>query len=78
MRNRNKNDTPSGEQMSFDPDVDRYPDLKRLFSRIEASDAIPDGPVERLEITCLAGGEATCRVWPARALEPEGVFLEAE
>jgi hypothetical protein len=78
MRNRNITETPLAHQADFDPDSDRYPDLSDVLRRIIASDALPSGPIERLEVTCLAGGEATCRVWPARASEPEGMYLEAE
>jgi len=42
---------------------------------IEQLPELPNGPVERLEITTLASGEATYRVWEPRADEPIGGYL---
>jgi len=54
-----------------DTDVDRYPSLDYCFARV--LDAIGDDieTVERIEVSALASGECTYRVWPARAEEPE-------
>lgn len=59
-------------QPEFDHNVDRYPDLDRALAWAMQHEDFPHGPVERLEVTCLASNEATWRVWPARAEEPIG------
>ena len=59
----------------FDPDADRYPSLDRVIQALKDDVDIPDGPVERVEMTFLASGEATYRVWTARAEEPAGGYL---
>lgn len=61
--------------MDANTDVDRYPDPRELVTRIVDEDDFPDGSVERIEITCLASGEATWRVWPARAEDPIGGYF---
>jgi hypothetical protein len=58
-----------------DTDTDRYPDLKGVVASILDDPNLPQGPVERLEVTCLASGEATYRVWAARAEDPEGGYI---
>lgn len=58
-----------------DPNVDRYRNIYDLLSDLSESGQLPNEPVERVEITCLANGEANCRYWTARAEEPEGLFL---
>ena len=58
-----------------DHNRDRYPELRDAISRFLDSGNLPDGPVERVELTFLANGEGNCRVWPARAEEPDSVFL---
>jgi hypothetical protein len=57
------------------PDEDRYPTPKAAFAAI--ADELDDfeGPVERIEVWFLAGGDATYRVYPARAEEPLGGYL---
>jgi hypothetical protein len=67
--------TPNRRATDFDPDVDRYPELNKVLQAIMRSSEIPKGPVERVEVTTLASGEATCRVWPARADEAIGLYL---
>jgi hypothetical protein len=66
---------PGKEKPSFDPDKDRYPELEAVLSAVLASDEIPSGPIERLEVTSLASGEATARVWTPRAEEPLGLYF---
>lgn len=59
----------------FDHNVDRYPNLSQVLTRIQQEPEIPKEGVERVEVTCLASGEATYRVWAARAEEPVGGYL---
>lgn len=66
-------DTKAPKQLDFN--VDRYPTFTQLIARIQSEAEIPDVAVERLEITCLASGDATYRYWTARAEEPEGGYL---
>ena len=58
-----------------DTDTDRYPEVKEALNRILSDAELPKGPVERIEVTFLASGEATYRVWQARAEEPDGGYL---
>lgn len=55
--------------------VDRFPHLQDVLAVIQDIDETANGPVERLEITCLASGEATYRIWPPRAEEPVGGYI---
>jgi hypothetical protein len=67
----------SGENgRSFDTNEDRYPSFFEVLRRVMDETDLPDGPVERLEVTCLASGEATYRVWAAREIEPQGGYLQ--
>jgi hypothetical protein len=66
---------PLDREEGIDPNVDRYPDLDRVIRHIEDDLDLPDGPIERLELTFLASGEATYRVWAARAEDPEGGYI---
>lgn len=63
-------DTPSTE--------DRYPSAHHALHAVINADDFPEGPVERIEVYCLASGEATWRVWEARAEEPQGGHLSEE
>ena len=45
--------------------------MQRILKEAE----LPEGTIERLEVTFLASGEGTYRVWPARAEDPEGGYL---
>jgi hypothetical protein len=65
------------KESDFDHNVDRYPDFLGAMRTIVEQAEIPDGPIERIEITFLASGEATYRVWRARAVEPDGGYLPA-
>jgi len=56
---------------------DRYPSARAAFSRILEQGGLPDGPVERVEMTALANGEVTYRYWTVNAEEPEGGVLSA-
>lgn len=58
-----------------DADVDRFPNLKQILSELAGSDGVPDVPIERLELTTLANGDATYRYWEPRAEESEGGFI---
>jgi hypothetical protein len=53
-----------------DTDRDRYPELSKVFSKILEAEDIPQGAIERVEVSCLAGGDATYRVYTPRAEEP--------
>jgi hypothetical protein len=61
-----------------DTDLDRYPILRDVLAALDANEDIPDTPIERLELTALASGEATYRYWPARAEESEGGAMSFE
>ena len=63
--------------MDIDPNEDRYPELDQVLSQARQHDDWPEGPVERIEITCLASGEATWRVWEPRAEDPLGGYIPA-
>lgn len=58
-------------------DVDHYPNVYDLLAHLTSAGLLPNTPVERLEVTALASGEATFRYWTPRAQEPEGGYLEA-
>jgi hypothetical protein len=59
----------------MDTDADRYPALEGVLRAVLASPEIPSGPIERVEVNCLASGEATWRVWTPKADEPEGGYF---
>ena len=62
--------------MADDPSADRYPDINEVIVAAQQDEDFPEGPVERFEVTALASGEGTWRVWPARAEEPIGGYLD--
>lgn len=62
--------------MAWDPDADRFQDIREVVDEVLHEHDFPSGPIERLEITCLANGEANARVWVARAEEPAGFHYE--
>lgn len=62
----------------FDTDADRYPSIKEVFAVVLDRLGEEDSPVERVEVTALASGEATYRVWPAREEDPETGYLPPE
>lgn len=68
-------ESSEGNAGTFDPNVDRYPNFFDVLRRVMDETELPDAPIERLEVTCLASGEATYRVWEARAVEPDGGYL---
>jgi hypothetical protein len=78
MRRKGDSQQTDKPQPEIDFDSDRYPDLERVFSRIIAAPELPTGPIDRVDVRGLANGDATCRIWPARAEEPEGLYLPAE
>lgn len=54
--------------------ADRYPDLRATIEKVLADEFMPSEPIERFEVTLLPSGEATYRVWQARAEEPVGGY----
>jgi len=54
----------------FDHNEDRYPIIQDVLQSLPSQPDFPEGPVERIEVTALANGDYTWRVWPARAEEP--------
>ena len=64
--------------MERDTDQDRYPSIQAVLAAVASADNLPEGDIDRIEINCLASGEATYRVWAARAEEPEGGVLSAD
>lgn len=60
----------------LDHNTDRYPTFSSAVQRILKEGNLPDGGIERLEVTCLASGEVAYRWWTPRADEPEGGYLE--
>lgn len=67
-----KDQRSTKEELTPVHERDRYPRLVDVLEGILNDDTIPDGPVERLELTALANGEATYRYWLPRAEESEG------
>lgn len=59
----------------LDPNQDHYPNLYDVLATLQQHDEVPNEPVERIEITALANGEANCRWWLPRAEEPEGIHM---
>lgn len=57
------------------PDEDRYRTIHSVLAEIMDQEHIPDVGVERIEVTCLASGDATYRWWLPRADEYEGGYL---
>lgn len=63
--------------MDRHPDQDAYPQLRSVLQALLEEPHLDDIEVERVEVTCLANGEATYRYWAPRAEESEGGFFEA-
>jgi hypothetical protein len=63
------------EERQPDHNVDRYPNVYDLLTAIQARADLPNEPIDRLEVRCLASGEATFRYWFPRAEEPDGGYL---
>lgn len=74
----NEPSLPPGELTLEESMRDRYPDLITVLRRIAGEADLPEGPIERLEVSTHADGSSTYRVWPARAEEPDGGYLPAE
>jgi hypothetical protein len=56
-------------------DEDRYLTLREVCDKIvQEADRFGER-VERVEINVFANGDATFRVWPPRAEEPDGGYL---
>lgn len=70
-----KSPNASIEWTKDDPETDEYPTLydvtQRISNEVKGSKLV----VERVEITCLASGEATYRMWAPRADEATGGYL---
>lgn len=64
-------------EASIDTNKDRYPTVEKVFAKVVQRLDQPKAPIERVEVTCLASGEATYRVWLARAEEPDAGYLPA-
>lgn len=65
------------DQVQVDTEQDRFPNVFEVLQRMISDSELTDGPVQLIEITTFASGEACYRVWPARAEEPEiGYFPE--
>jgi hypothetical protein len=68
----------TGKQANeIDPNTDRYPSLTTVIDIALQDEDFPQGDVERFEVTLLASGEATYRVWAVRAEEPVGGYIRA-
>lgn len=61
-------------QPQIDTEQDRYPTFDEVLRKLLDEPTLPTGPIERLEVTTQANGDASCRVWAARAEEFEMVF----
>jgi hypothetical protein len=71
-------DTDKGEAAaagSVNTDEDRYLTLTQALARINSEIASGGVTVDRVEITCLANGEANCRWWTPRSEEAEFVHI---
>jgi hypothetical protein len=62
-------------QPEIDTDADRYPSLTSVLNKVQHRMPSELVHIERLEVTCLANGDATFRVWAPRAEEPETGFI---
>jgi hypothetical protein len=60
-----------------DTNADRYPKITEVFAEVVSQLEDKEAPIERVEVTALANGDATYRVYPARAEEPEMGFIPA-
>lgn len=63
-----------GNTADFDHNVDRYPNLEDVLVTLQHDERLQEVQVERLEITLAASGEATARVFPPRAEDPEVLY----
>jgi hypothetical protein len=59
-------------------DEDRFADANKALSALVNDDDFPDGPVERVEVSFMANGEVSWRVWEPRAEEARQGFYSAE
>lgn len=67
-RSKNTSRAPEGEP-GFDPDVDRFPGAVDGLRRIIQEGVLPEGPIDRLEVSFLASGEVAYRWREPRAEE---------
>lgn len=72
MRNRGASGKQAGEERTADYDRDRYPTAKNALSRVAEHPDLFEGPVEFVELRCLANGEVVFRTRAPRAEETEG------
>lgn len=68
-------DQLANDQDVASTEVDRYPEFREGLRRILDEAEPPEGTVERLEVTFLANGEATYRMYLRGFDEPEGGVL---
>lgn len=54
---------------------DRYRDLSEVIGEVLDGGEIPEGKLSRFEVTLLASGEATWRVWAVGATDFEGGYI---
>lgn len=79
MRKVEKEAKRQGVLAEFDPDRDYYPDLNTVIQSAFGHEDWPTGKIERFEVTCLANGQGTWRVWPARGDEfVGGVYTDSD
>jgi hypothetical protein len=71
------NGTTQQVEGSVDHNVDRYPTLMQVCSRILDESELLESQVERVEINLFASGDATYRVFAPRSEEPEGGHWES-
>lgn len=72
MRRRQTPDEAPSDSNGFDPEADNHQDYKEVLARAEQEQDFPVSLVERVEISCLANGDATVRVWAVRSDEAIG------
>lgn len=55
---------------------DRYVPIREAVVRVLQEEDMPAGACDRLEVTCLASGEVTWRVWTPSSDQPIGGYFE--
>lgn len=63
------------EDSSIDTEQDRYPPIRKVIEYALSIEDWPEGDIELFQVSGLASGEATYRVWPAKADEPVSGYL---
>jgi hypothetical protein len=67
--------TTKDSKQAFDHNKDRFPKWREALRRILEEGEIEDIEIERIEVTFLASGEATCRVTEPRSDVTDGCYL---